>query len=145
MFGVFAVALITLQKQEASTIPISLAHRYHKTSLRALSQSGLPGGVEAVQALVLTAAVISTTNPTVWAVWQTIGAALRLAVELGLHRDQSSDDQDSLTLDTMRRTFWTAYAIDRNVSIALGMPSCLSEGAITAKASIKVLLGKVKY
>ena len=129
---VFAVALLTMQKQDPSRVPTSLADRYHTTGLRALSEAGLPSDVEGVQALLL-AGQYSYHHPTTWAVWRTIGAALRLAVELGLHRDASSDDADVLTLDTMRRTFWVAYSMDRNVSIALGMPSCLSDGAITAK------------
>ncbi len=133
-FEVFAVALLTLQKQDPSRIPTSLADRYHKTALRALTEAGLPSEVEGVQALLLVAQY-SYHHPTVWAVWKTVGAALRLAVELGLHRESPSDDIDFLTLDTRRRTFWVAYAMDRNISIALGLPSCLADGAITAKVS----------
>lgn len=132
VFEVLAVALCVIQKQDPSRIPTSMADRYHKTALRALREAGLPIGVEGVQALLLVGQY-SYHHPTVWAVWKTIGAALRLAVELGLHRDSLSDDLDFLTMDTMRRTFWVAYAMDRNVSIALAMPSCLSDGAITAK------------
>ncbi|KIX09406.1 uncharacterized protein Z518_00486 [Rhinocladiella mackenziei CBS 650.93] len=129
---VFAVALLTLQKQDPSRVPTSLADRYHKTALRALSEVGLPNGVEGVQALLLVGQY-SYHHPTVWAVWKTVGAALRLAVELGLHQDPPPGELDFLTLDTMRRTFWVAYAMDRNISISLAMPSCLSDGAITAK------------
>jgi hypothetical protein len=134
VFEVLAVALCVMQTQDPSRIPASLADRYHKTALRALNEAGLPIGVEGVQALLLVGQY-SYHHPTIWAVWKTIGAALRLAVELGLHQDPPSDELDFLTLDTMRRTFWVAYAMDRNVSIALAMPSCLSDGAITAKVS----------
>lgn len=135
VFEVFAVALLTMQKKDPSRIPTSLADRYHKTALRALDEAGLPNDVEGVQALLLVGQY-SYHHPTTWPVWKTIGAALRLAVELGLHRDAPSGELDFLTLDTMRRTFWVAYSMDRNVSIALGMPSCLSDGAITAKVCI---------
>jgi hypothetical protein len=121
-----------MQKKDPSRIPIWLADRYHNTATKALSKAGLPNEVEGVQALLLIGQY-SYQHPTLWAVWKTSGAALRLAVELGLHEDRSSDTLDLLTLDTMRRTFWVAYAMDRNIAMNLGMPSCLSDGAITAK------------
>jgi Fungal specific transcription factor domain len=139
VFEVLAVALCVVQKQDPSRIPASLADRYHKTALIALREAGLPVGIEGVQALLLVGQY-SYHHPTVWAVWKTIGAALRLAVELGLHQDAPSVELDFLTMDTMRRTFWVAYAMDRNVSIALAMPSCLSDGAITAKVCVTLVL-----
>ncbi len=132
VFEVFAVALLTLQKHDPSRIPVSLADRYHRTALKALTEAGLPNGLEGVQALLLLAQY-SYHHPTVWDVWKTVGAALRLAVELGLHQDPSAESSDYLTLDTRRRTFWVAYAMDRNISIALGLPSCLADGAITVE------------
>lgn len=132
VFEVFAVALLMLQKKDPSRIPISLADRYHQTALRALVEAGLPNDLEGVQSLLLLAQY-SYHHPTAWTVWKTIGAALRLAVEVGLHRDPPPGTMDPLTLDSWRRTFWVAYAMDRNLSIALGLPLCLSDGAITAK------------
>ncbi|KIW47019.1 uncharacterized protein PV06_02633 [Exophiala oligosperma] len=132
VFGVLSVALLTLQKQDPSRIPTSLADRYHRMSLKALLKAGLPSDLEGVQALLLIAQYFYH-HPTVWAVWKTVGAALRLAVELGLHRDMTPEPMDFLTVDARRRAFWVAYAMDRNISIALGLPSCLADGAITTK------------
>lgn len=132
VFEVFAVALLAMQKQDPARVPTSLADRYHKSALRALNEIGLPNDLEGVQILLLVGQY-SYHHPTNWAVWKTVGAALRLAVELGLHQDPQPGKLDVLTLDTMRRTFWVAYAMDRNISIAMGMPSCLSDGAITAQ------------
>ncbi|KAK5033616.1 hypothetical protein LTS07_003921 [Exophiala sideris] len=132
VFEAFAVALLILQKQDPSRIPTSLADRYHQTALRALVEAGLSSDLEGVQSLLLLAQY-SYHHPTAWTVWKTIGAALRLAVEVGLHQEPPPGTVDPLTLDNRRRTFWVAYAMDRNVSIALGLPLCLSDGAITAK------------
>ncbi|KEF57358.1 uncharacterized protein A1O9_05275 [Exophiala aquamarina CBS 119918] len=85
VFEVFAVALLTLQKQDPSRIPASLADRYHRAAVRALNETGLPSDVEGVQALLLVGQYCYH-HPTIWAVWKTVGAALRLAVELNLHR-----------------------------------------------------------
>lgn len=132
VFEVFAVALIVMQKHQPTKISTSLADGYHRTALKALNETGLPDGLEGVQALLLIGQY-SYHHPTVWDVWKTVGAALRLAVEQGLHQDKSSAQFDDLTVDTMRRTFWVAYVMDRNISFALGLPSCLSDGAISAK------------
>ncbi|KAL6400168.1 fungal specific transcription factor domain-containing protein [Ilyonectria robusta] len=128
---VFAVALLIMQKQDPSRISIWLADRYHKTALSALNMASIPNDVEGIQALLLVAQY-SYHHPTVWAAWRTVGAALRLAVELGLHEDVSTG-LDFLALDTRRRTFWVAYAMDRNLSVGMSMPSCLSDGAISAQ------------
>ena len=143
VFEVFAVALLTMQKQDPTSIPTSLADQFHKTALRALNEVGLPCEVEGVQALLLVGQY-SYHHPTIWSVWKTVGAALRLAVELDMHQDPPTDDLDFLALDTMRRTFWVAYAMDRNISIALAMPSCLSDGAITAKVRASLFLVESK-
>ncbi|KAK2761926.1 fungal specific transcription factor domain-containing protein [Colletotrichum kahawae] len=129
---VFATALLSMSKNDPARIPTWLADRYHKTAIAALIEAGLPADVEGVQALLLVGQFYYL-HPTLWVVWNTVGAAIRLAVELGLHQDPSPEDVDALTLDTRRRTFWVAYAMDHNISVALNMPSCLSDGAINVK------------
>lgn len=128
---VFAIALLVLQKQDPERIPTSLASRYHHTALAALDRVGLAQNVEGVQALLLTSQYCYH-HPEMLTVWSTVGAALRLAVELGLHVDPPLGSLDSIELDIRRRTLWTAYAMDRNISIALGLPTCLADGAISA-------------
>ncbi|KAK7216703.1 hypothetical protein V2G26_004706 [Clonostachys chloroleuca] len=133
VYEVFAVALMVMQKQDPSKIPTFIADRYHRTALSALNEVGLPTDVEGIQALLLVAQY-SYHHPTAWAVWKTIGAALRLAVELCLHQDaELLEDIDALKLDTMRRVFWVAYSMDRSVAVTLSLPSCLSDGAINTK------------
>lgn len=132
---VFAVALLTMQKHEPSKIPTWLADKYHKVAVQALLAAGLPNGVDGVQALLLIGQY-HYLHPTLWVVWNTIGAAIRLAVELRLHQDPPPGQHDALALDIRRRTFWSAYAMDRNISIALGIPTCLSDGAINTAVRV---------
>ncbi|KND88395.1 Positive regulator of purine utilization [Tolypocladium ophioglossoides CBS 100239] len=127
-----AVALLSMHKRDPSRIPTWLADRYHETAILALMETGLPTGVEGVQALLLVGQY-SYHHPTCWVVWKIVGAAVRLAVELGLHQDHSAEQLDALTLDTMRRTFWVAYGMDRNISITMSLPPCLPDGAISAQ------------
>ena len=136
VFMVFAVALLTMRQTDPSRVPASLCERYHKTALIALQETGLQSDIEGVQALLLMAQY-TYHHPNVYGVWKIIGMALQLSVELGLHQDPPPGKLDFLTVDTMRRTFWVAYAMDRNISIALGLPIFLSDGWITAKVYLE--------
>lgn len=135
VFGVFAVAILSMQKENPSVIPTWLADRYHKLSLRGLAEAGLSNDLEGVQSLLLLAQY-SYHHPTHGSAWGFVGAALRLAVELRFHLEPPPGSLDPLTVDMRRRAFWVAYAMDRNLAIATGLPSNLSDGAITVKVSI---------
>lgn len=127
---VFAIALLSLQKQDPSSVSTCLADRYHRTALEALSLTSISSDVQGVQALLLVAQY-SYLHPNFWATWRTVGAALRLAAELGLHQDMTNGF-DALALDIRRRTFWVAYSMDRNLSIAMSLPFGLSDGVISS-------------
>ncbi|KAF2008547.1 hypothetical protein BU24DRAFT_429382 [Aaosphaeria arxii CBS 175.79] len=131
-FEIFAIALLVLQKREPLKIPISMADRYHNVALRSLETIGLPSGIEGIRTLLLISQY-TYHHPTLWSFWQTIGYALRLATEIGLHSDTPTAGVDALTLDNRRRIFWVAYTMEKNACIAFDLPSCLSDGAITAK------------
>ncbi|OKL62197.1 hypothetical protein UA08_02324 [Talaromyces atroroseus] len=131
-FLVFAVALLTLQKHDATGVPTSLCERYYATALRSLDDIGLPADIEGIQILLLIAQY-SSLHPSVFSTWKTIGMAVRLAVELGLHQEAPAGKFDPLTLDTRRRVFWVVYSMDRTVGSILNRPFCLSDGAITTQ------------
>lgn len=60
-------------------------------------------------------------NPHAVNVMNTIGAALRLAVQLGLHQEPPPHEQAELgwpTLDIRRKLFWAIYSVDAYVSPA---------------------------
>jgi hypothetical protein len=137
VFMVFAVALLTMRLNDPSRVPASLCDRYHKTALKALQDTGLRSDIEGVQALLLMAQY-TYHHPNIYGVWKIIGMALQLSVELGLHQDPPPGKLDFLTVDTMRRTFWVAYAMDRNIAIALGLPIFLSDSWITAKVCLEI-------
>ncbi|KAJ5088085.1 hypothetical protein N7456_011701 [Penicillium angulare] len=135
---VFAIAIISIHKQE-SRIPIWLADQYHRLAIHSLHEAGLPDGLKGVQALLLLGQY-SYYHPTIWSAWRVVGSGLRVAVELGLHQDALRDQVDFFTLDSMRRAFWVAYAMDRNMSMMLSMPLSLSDGAISAESEIQTVL-----
>lgn len=138
LFEIFGIATLLMQKQDLLRVPTWLADRYHNVAMAALSEAGLPGGVLGVQVLTLMAQY-SYHHAVLQDAWCIVGWALRLAVEVGLHRDPPpAESPDSLSLDTMRRTFWVAYSMDRNLSRSNLQPLFLPDGAITAKVSVVV-------
>ncbi|KAK5174417.1 uncharacterized protein LTR77_001497 [Saxophila tyrrhenica] len=58
--------------------------------------------------------------------WTFIGAAMRLCVELGLHRKRPQTCP-SVQRELSKRRFWTAYFLDRDISIAIGRPPGISD------------------
>ena len=57
--------------------------------------------------------------------WMVSGLAMRSAIELGLHRDVTSDKL--FQTEMRKRVFWAAYVLDRNISITLGRPLSIQE------------------
>ncbi|KAI2614671.1 fungal-specific transcription factor domain-containing protein [Hypoxylon fragiforme] len=58
--------------------------------------------------------------------WTFVGEAMRLCIELGLHR-QPRRPQLNMEGEMDKRLFWTAYLLDRDISIAIGRPPSISD------------------
>lgn len=57
--------------------------------------------------------------------WTYIGMAVRLCIELGLHR--SRHGRPSIRNELNKRRFWTAYFLERDICIAIGRPPSISD------------------
>ncbi|KAH8169004.1 fungal specific transcription factor domain-containing protein [Sarocladium implicatum] len=133
VFEVMAIGILLKHTRDPLTSPLYLAQQYHELAASALDTLGVPPTVEGVQALVLLAQYLYH-HPTFEGVWSAVGVSLRYAVELNLHQEPPSVmTSDPLTVDTMRKAFWVAYMLDRNVSRGLCKPMFLPDGAITVK------------
>lgn len=58
--------------------------------------------------------------------WTLSGLAVRLCIELGLHR-KSTRNEVSLERELQLRIFWSCYYLDREVSVALARPPAISD------------------
>ena len=69
--------------------------------------------------------------------WTYVGAAMRLCVELGLHRRPR---RPNLTVDgeMTKRRFWTAYFLDRDISFAIGRPPSISDHDIDTELPLDI-------
>ena len=63
--------------------------------------------------------------------WTYVGMAIRLCIELGLHRHRR-ERQPSIQSEMNRRRFWTAYFLERDICIAIGRPPSISDHDIDA-------------
>ncbi|GAA5923003.1 uncharacterized protein JCM15063_003496 [Sporobolomyces koalae] len=85
-----------------------------------------------VQALLLMV-VYSFQAPTAPSTWFLIGIVLRLACSLGLHRELPRAQALRMSpyiVQLRRRTFWSAYLIDRMLATSLGRPCSIADEEI---------------
>lgn len=59
--------------------------------------------------------------------WTFVGIAMRLCVELGLHRKRRSSVESTLQSELEKRLFWACYYFDRDFAMALGRPPSISD------------------
>ncbi|PYH44056.1 uncharacterized protein BP01DRAFT_392875 [Aspergillus saccharolyticus JOP 1030-1] len=65
-------------------------------------------------------------------VWYTIGLAMRICVDLGLHRESQYRAMRPHDAHLRRRLFWSVYLVERYVSWSLGRPFSIAEKDIDA-------------
>lgn len=126
---------------------------YHASAIvhleSCLSSSG--GGLEVLQAVLLLAN-FALLRPVPPGLWYIIGVAVRLAVDLGLHHEdsvdietipESSEAERGVSIqergrllwirDMKRRLWWCTYSFDRLVSTCVGRPFSIGDQVITTE------------
>lgn len=80
-----------------------------------------PGSISGIQALLLLVQY-AMLDPEYFDMWYIIGMASRLLVDLGLHCEPAPEIKISKqSLDLRRRVFYCTYALDRLISMSLGL------------------------
>ena len=65
--------------------------------------------------------------------WPLIGIAMRMCVEMGMHRQSiNTQGRAAEAEDHVRCLFWTCYCLDRQTSIILGRPFAVADHDIDA-------------
>lgn len=90
--------------------------------------------VRSVQTLLLHA-VYCLRAPRGLSAWTHVGLAIRICIELGMHR-RCHDERPNLATEMRKRIFWSCYCLDRQVSIILGRPFAISDRDIDAEVSM---------
>ncbi|KAK5958848.1 hypothetical protein OHC33_000692 [Knufia fluminis] len=80
-----------------------------------------PGSIAGIQALLLLVQY-SLVDPEHFDSWYLVGMAARLVVDLGLHCEPAAETKlPKQVLDLRRRIFYCTYALDRLISMSLGL------------------------
>ncbi|KAI9650202.1 hypothetical protein NHQ30_000215 [Ciborinia camelliae] len=69
-----------------------------------------------------------------------LGAASRMAINLGIHRDAAIKDLDPIESQVQRRVWWTIYQFEHNSCTILGRPSSIDDTEVTVKFPDEELL-----
>ncbi|KAF2102920.1 hypothetical protein NA57DRAFT_32651, partial [Rhizodiscina lignyota] len=62
--------------------------------------------------------------------WMLVGCAARMAICLGLHRDNTATSFDSIERNIRRRVWWTLYMFEHELSVVLGRPSGIDDAEV---------------
>ena len=85
---------------------------------------------ESIEILLLLV-IYSLHSPSGPGAWQLTGMAIRLCVELGLHRGvRMVNDSNRLADQQRKRLFWAAIILERRVALTLGRPFSLADADI---------------
>ncbi|PKC71209.1 hypothetical protein RhiirA1_532180 [Rhizophagus irregularis] len=81
--------------------------------------------ISVVQALLLLSVQISGQKDSI--TWVYIGLAIRIAQDMGLHRDSAKWNIDERQSEVRRRVWWACVVVDRFSSAGLGRPLAINE------------------
>ncbi|PWW79699.1 hypothetical protein C7212DRAFT_356463 [Tuber magnatum] len=131
LYMVFAIATAMSSRTE------SLPERYHASAMLHMdslfsSISLTNNRLDGLKGILLLA-LYSIMRPAAPGVWYVLGAAMRLAIDLGLHQENTQKAEkmwDPLTIDERRRLWWCTYCLDRQICVYLGRPFGIADEAI---------------
>lgn len=142
LYMVFAIA--TAMSSRTETLP----ERYHASAMLHMdslfsSISRTNNRLDGLKGILLLA-LYSIMRPAAPGVWYVLGAAMRLAIDLGLHQENTAKAEkmwDPLTLDERRRLWWCTYCLDRQICVYLGRPFGIADEAIKTPFPVDELEG----
>lgn len=128
VFMVFALGAIDLKRRDPDVDDRHL--EYFNIATRHYLQGLMKAdNMQTVQGLCLVT-IFAINEPRSANAWHVAGQAVRLAIDLGLHRSPAKPPPDVLGAEMRKRIFWSTYALDRNVSLALGRPFAIRDADI---------------
>ncbi|KAL2834911.1 fungal-specific transcription factor domain-containing protein [Aspergillus cavernicola] len=60
-----------------------------------------------------------------------LGVAVKMAIQNGMHRKYNGGECDPKIIETRNRVFWTAYTLDKRISILHGRPASIAKSDIS--------------
>ncbi len=121
---ILAIATVNVYKLDWQMLPSSETH--HSRAMHRITDIFQAGGISSLQAILLLCQyrTSSSIQDTSASMWHLVGIAVRIAFELGLHRESAysfksrsvvqTEDLDTLrNQEIRRRCFWSVFTLDR--------------------------------
>lgn len=131
LFQVYMVfAIVTCGKPRLAK-GYTFSHRdFFQKAISSLASALASNDLDRIQCLLLLCAY-GRNEPQSVNMWHTTGLALRTAVGIDLHRQESIATDSLLEAEMAKRLFWSAYVMDRSMAIAMGRPLGIEDSDIT--------------
>ncbi|KAI5804538.1 fungal-specific transcription factor domain-containing protein [Geopyxis carbonaria] len=99
---------------------------YYAAAMQEADHITLTGSLQGLQSTLLLAmrSLYATGG---WNIWYLKAIAMATCVDLGLQRKITTVHGEDSKGALKRRVFWSAYALDRNIGVALGRPFCMRD------------------
>lgn len=113
------------------------SEQHYRSAMALLGEIlALSASVQTVQILLLLA-IYGLRAPRGPGAWPLVGIAMRMCIELGMHRKRPHvSSRDAESEDHLRCIFWSCYCLDRQTSIILGRPFAVADQDIDAELPI---------
>lgn len=130
-FLIFMVFANAAHVRQAAKQGRSLSHvQFFTKAVQHLPDLMCAGDFEYIQGLLLLC-MYGRCEPQSVDMWHTTGLALRAALGLNLHRQESLVHDHLITSEMTKRVFWSVYVMDRTMSIAMCRPLGIQDPEIT--------------
>ena len=130
-FIVNIVLAIGSSEKVRTNVPCQVPHQsFFQAAVRSLGDVLGADDLDCIQCLLLLC-MYGNNEPQSVNLWYTVGLILRLAIGIDLHRRESLINKGFMEREMTKRLFWSVYAMDRSISIAMGRPLGIQDTDIT--------------
>ncbi|ORY85439.1 fungal-specific transcription factor domain-domain-containing protein [Protomyces lactucae-debilis] len=144
---VLAIGETTLERSEAlNGRKVQREGNYHffESAMELLEDAIDKTSITTVQCLLLMA-TYALQHPQALSIYRIVGYAMRLCIELSLHRTQSKKKSlTPLDREMRKRIFWSAYSLDRFASISLGRPCSIADENVSCELPLDIDDGMIR-
>lgn len=132
---VLAIGQTTLIRQQAlkGKRPEKSNYGFFDTAMTLLEKAIGRTSITTIQCLLLLT-IYGLQYPQAISIYRIVAQAMRICIELSLHRTQNRKvTLTPLDREMRKRIFWSAYSLDRFASIALGRPCSIADECISCE------------
>ncbi|KAJ9235380.1 transcriptional regulator family: Fungal Specific TF [Paecilomyces variotii] len=140
-FGLFKLYLVysigATMMQLSEKYNYTAPERFYMTALRHMCAVQELRSIQNIEAMALLV-IYHLRSASSHGVWYMIGLAMRICIDLGLHRKANLVNLDPFTAQMRRRLFWSVYYLERVIAVSLGRPPSIPDSHIDLELPLNV-------